>query len=145
MGGGLSRDARRRRADPSFARGHTRSVRGFLGKWAAGVPLAPFALVFLFDPAFLGRAAWLWGSAAITERGPPTISVLLDPHPLLLGVALARGVAERQRAFDLGELGVGQIDIRRGRAFLEVGGGASAGNGHDMRRLGERPRDGQGR
>jgi hypothetical protein len=39
------------------------------------------------------------------------ISVLLDSHPLLLGIALASGEAERQRALDLRELGVGQIDI----------------------------------
>jgi hypothetical protein len=64
---------------------------------------------------------------------------------LLLGIALASGEAERQRALDLGELGVGQIDLRRCSALLEMGGGAGAGNRHDVRRLGERSGDGQGR
>src|SRR6202042_3709043 len=73
------------------------------------------------------------------------ISVLLDSHPLLLGIALASGEAERQRALDLCELGVGQIDLRRQSAFLEMGGGAGAWNRRDVRRLGERPGDGQGR
>ena len=77
------------------------------------------------------------------DRGPP--SVLLDSHPLRVGIALAGGVAERQGALDLCELGLGQIDLSRGGAFLKMGGGATAGDRHNMWRFGERPGDGQGR
>jgi hypothetical protein len=72
------------------------------------------------------------------------ILVLLDSDPLLLGISLTSGKADRQRAFNLCKLGAGQIHVRRRGALLEMARGARAGNGHDMRRLGERPGDGQG-
>ena len=62
-----------------------------------------------------------------------------------LGIALAGGEADRQRALDGRDLGVAEIDFGRGGAFLEMGGGACPGNRHDLRRLGESPGDGQGR
>jgi hypothetical protein len=73
------------------------------------------------------------------------VSVLLDSHPLALGIALASREPDRQRALDLCELGVGQIDLRRRSALLEMVNGACAWDRHDMRRFGKRPGDGQGR
>src|SRR5271165_57650 len=59
-------------------------------------------------------------SAAQTlgSRAPLTDSVFLDSHPLLLGIALAGGEADRQRALDVGELRFRQIDFSRLGAFL---------------------------
>ena len=89
-----------------------------------------------------------WTSSAKKPAGPAEslkALIFLDPHPLLLGIALAGGEADGQSELDGGELLIGQFDLRRRGALLKMAGGARAGNGHDMRRLGERPRDGQGR
>jgi hypothetical protein len=47
-----------------------------------------------------------------------------------------------QLALNLCELVVGQVDLRRRRAFREMSGGTGAGDRQDMRRFGERPGDG---
>ena len=56
-------------------------------------------------------------------------------------IALAGGEAERQDALDLGELRGVEVEVRRGGAFLQMLGRSRAGNGDDVRGLGEGPGD----
>ena len=50
---------------------------------------------------------------------------------MLVGITLAGGEADRQRELDVGELRFRQIDFSRLGAFLEMVGGAAAGNRHE--------------
>jgi hypothetical protein len=63
-------------------------------------------------------------SLSIPATGTHVNTRRLVSHPLLLGKALARRQADRQRALNLCELSVGQIDLCRGGAFLEMRGTA---------------------
>ncbi len=120
MGGGLSRDTRRRRPDPPSARGHTRSIRGDFGKWAVGIPLGivargrPNGFQYFWIPTHCC-------SNSARQRRSPRVARAQFPA-IWVSVKSSSAAAAHS---------------------LRWAAGARAGDRHDMRRLGERPGDGQ--